>query len=52
MKFFVTKIFVEIGKNAVYCKKYLKMKEICSTLQISKKSFVNLQRDAFFLLAN
>ena len=21
MKFFVTKIFVEIGKNAVYCKK-------------------------------
>ena len=24
------------------------MKEICSALQISKKSFVNLQRNAFF----
>ena len=52
MKFFVTKIFVKIGKNAAHCKKCLKMKEICSALQISKKSFVNLQRDAFFLLAN
>lgn len=52
MKFFVTKIFVETGKNAAHCKKYLKMKEICSALQISKKSFVNLQCNAFFLLAN
>ena len=48
MKFFVTKIFVEIGKNAVYCKKYLKTEEICSALQISEKSFVYLQRTAFF----
>lgn len=49
MKFFVTKFFVETGKNAAHCKKYLKMKEICSALQISKKSFVNLQCNAFFI---
>lgn len=50
-KFFVTEFFVKIGKNAMHCKKYLKSEEICSALQISKKSFVNLQRNAF-LLAN
>lgn len=49
MKFFVTKFFVETGKNAVHCKKCLKMEEICSALQISEKSFVYLQRNAFFI---
>ena len=48
MKFFVTKFFVKIGKNAVHCKKYLKSEEICSAMQISKKSFVYLQRAANF----
>lgn len=42
-------IFRRNRENAVYCKKYLKMKEICSALQISKKSFVYLQRNAFFI---
>lgn len=51
MKFFVTKIFVKIGENAAHCKKCLKTEEICSALQISEKSFVYLQRNAF-LLAN
>ena len=32
MKFFVTKIFVEIGKNAAHCKFHGKMPEICSAL--------------------
>ena len=32
MKFFVTKIFVEIGKNAAHCKKCLKTEEICSAM--------------------
>lgn len=36
-------------KNAVHCKKCLKMEEICSALQISEKSFVYLQRNAFFI---
>lgn len=45
---FVTEFFVKIGKNAAHCKKCLKTEEICSALQISKKSFVNLQRNAFF----
>ena len=45
---FVTEFFAKIGKNAVHCKKYLKSEEICSALQISKKSFVYLQRNAFF----
>lgn len=49
MKFFVTKIFVEIGKNAAHCKKCLKTEEICSALQIFEKSFVYLQRNAFFI---
>lgn len=49
MKFFVTKFFVETGKNAAYCKKCLKMEENCSALQISEKSFVYLQRNAFFI---
>lgn len=49
MKFFVTKFFVETGKNAVHCKKYLKTEEICIALQISEKSFVYLQRNAFFI---
>lgn len=49
MKFFVTEFFVKIGRNAVHCKKYLKTEEICIALQISKKSFVNLQRNAFFI---
>lgn len=49
MKFFVTKFFVEIGKNAVHCKKCPKTEEICSALQISEKSFVYLQRNAFFI---
>lgn len=49
MKFFVTKFLVETGKNAVHCKNYLKMKEKCSALQISEKSFVYLQRNAFFI---
>lgn len=46
---FVTEFFVKIGKNAVHCKKYLKSEEICSALQISEKSFVYLQRNAFFI---
>lgn len=49
MKFFVTKFFVETGKNAAHCKKCLKTEEICSALQISEKSFVYLQRNAFFI---
>lgn len=49
MKFFVTKIFVETEKNAAHCKKCLKTEEICSALQISEKSFVYLQRNAFFI---
>lgn len=52
MKFFVTKFFVKNAKNAAHCKKCLKTEEICSALQISEKSFVNLQCNAFFLLAN
>lgn len=46
---FVTEFFVKIGKNAAHCKKCLKMEEICSALQISEKSFVYLQRNAFFI---
>ena len=49
MKFFVTKFLVETGKNAVHCKKRLKTEEICSALHFSKKSFVYLQRNAFFI---
>lgn len=49
MKFFVTKFFVETGKNAARCKKCLKTEEICIALQISEKSFVYLQRNAFFI---
>ena len=49
MKFFVTKFLVETWKNAVHCKKRLKTEEICSALQISEKSFVYLQRNAFFI---
>ena len=48
MKFFVTKFFVKNAKNAAHCKKCLKTEEICSALQISEKSFVNLQCNAFF----
>lgn len=46
---FVTEFFVKIGKNAAHCKKYLKTEEFCSALQISGKSFVYLQRNAFFI---
>lgn len=46
---FVTKFFVKNAKNAAHCKKHLKMKEICSALQIFEKSFVYLQRNAFFI---
>ena len=49
MKFFVTKFFVKTAKNAAHCKKCLKTEEICSALQIFEKSFVYLQRNAFFI---
>ncbi len=42
-------IFRKNAKNAAHCKKYLKTEEICSALQISEKSFVYLQRNAFFI---
>lgn len=51
MKFFVTKFFVETGKNAAHCKKCLKTEEICSALQISEKvSYICSAMH--FLLAN
>lgn len=42
-------IFRRNRENAVHCKKRLKTEEICSALQISEKSFVYLQRNAFFI---